>query len=123
MYLVGPYSKYIRKQMTDGDIIKNIGSLTCMININPTTGSFKIVEVPEFDLDDVTGGNNEYIENSSTRIIQLFNNTWLCVYPCPRKVMLDNIYEFKQDFTTFLNIFDIKPFLTTIKNPQANALV
>ena len=34
--------------------------------------------------------------------------------------MVDNGSEFKQDFTPFLNYFDIKPVLTTIKNPQNN---
>ena len=35
--------------------------------------------------------------------------------------MLDNVYEFKLDFTSLLKYFDIKPVLTTIKNPQADA--
>ena len=37
--------------------------------------------------------------------------------------MFDNISEFKQDFTHLLKDLDIKPTLTTIKNPQANAPV
>ena len=37
--------------------------------------------------------------------------------------MFDNGYDFKQDFTTLLIFFDIKPVLTTIKRPQANAPV
>ena len=36
---------------------------------------------------------------------------------------MDNGYEFKWDFNTFINYFDIKPVLTTIKNLQANAPV
>ena len=35
--------------------------------------------------------------------------------------MFDNISEFKRDFTHLQNYFDIKPVLTTIKNPQDNA--
>ena len=37
--------------------------------------------------------------------------------------MFDYGYEFKREFTPLLKDFDIKPVLTTIKNPQANALV
>ena len=37
--------------------------------------------------------------------------------------MFDKVSEFKRDFTPLLNYFDIKPVLTTIKNPQANAPV
>ena len=37
--------------------------------------------------------------------------------------MFDNSYEFKQYFSTLLEDFNIKPVLTSIKNPQANAPV
>ena len=51
------------------------------------------------------------------------NNTWLCRYSRPRKVAFENGYEFKQDFTPLLKEFYIKPVLTSVKNPQANAPV
>ena len=38
-------------------------------------------------------------------------------------MLFDNESEFKRDFTPLLNYFDIKPILTTVKNPQANAPV
>ena len=53
----------------------------------------------------------------------MFNNKWLCIYPHPRKVVFDNGSEFKRDFTPLLKDLDIKPVLTSIKNPQANAPV
>ena len=37
--------------------------------------------------------------------------------------MLDNGYEFKRDFTTFLKDLDIKPFLTLVNKPQSYAPV
>ena len=37
--------------------------------------------------------------------------------------MFDNGSEFKRDFVPLLKGFDIKPKLTTIKNPQANGPV
>ena len=56
-------------------------------------------------------------------VIQLFNNKWICRYPLPQKVVFDNGYDFKRDYTPLLNDFGIKPVPTTIKNPQANAMV
>ena len=53
----------------------------------------------------------------------MFNKTWLCRYLCPRKVVVDNISEFKQDFNTLLKYLDIKPVLTSINNPQAKSPV
>ena len=91
--------------------------------IDPATGWFDIVEIPTFDLEEVTIGNYEYIDKSSTRVSQFFNNTWLCRYPRPRKVVFDNGSEFKQYFTTLQKDFNIKPVLTSINNPQANAPV
>ena len=53
----------------------------------------------------------------------MFNNTWLCRYPRPRKVVFDDGSEFKRDFTPLLKYFDIKPVLTSVKKPQSNAPV
>ena len=53
----------------------------------------------------------------------MFNNTWLCRYPRPCKVVLDNGSEFKRYFNPLLKDFDIKPVLTSVKDPQANAMV
>ena len=55
--------------------MKNNGSRTCMAMIDPATGWFEIFEVRTFDLDELTVGNDEYIDNSSARGIQLFDNT------------------------------------------------
>ena len=57
------------------------------------------------------------------RVSHIFNNIWLSRYPHPCKFVFEKGYEFKQDFTPLLKDFDIKPVLTTIKNPQANAPV
>ena len=91
-----------------------------MTMIKPTTGWFEIVEIPMYDLNEVTCGNDEYRDKSSTRVSHFFNNTWLSRYPCPQKVVVDNGSEFKQDFTPLLKDFDIKPVLKKIKNPQSN---
>ena len=105
---VGPYSKSIRQQQSCGTAIRNNYSLTCMTMIDPSAGWFKIVEISTFNLEEVTLGNDEYIDKSSTSVSQMFNNTWLCRNLCPWKVMFDNSYDFKQDFTPFLKYFDNK---------------
>ena len=46
--------------------------------IDPATGLFDISEIPTYDLEEVTIGNDEYIDKSSARVSQLFNNKWLC---------------------------------------------
>ena len=86
VYLISPYSKSIRQYQPGGDIIKINVSLTCI---------FEIVKVPTYDLGEVTGINDEYVDKSSSRVSQLFNNTWLSIYPCSRKVVFDNGSEFK----------------------------
>ena len=48
-----------------------------------------------FDLDEVIGVNTENIDKSYSRVSQLSNNTWLLIYPLPRKVVFDNVSEFK----------------------------
>ena len=121
--LIGLYSNYIIQQQPGGAIIKIYVSLTCMTMIDPATGWFGIVKVPTYDLDEVMRNNYEYIDKSSARVIHLFNNTWLSIYPCLHKVFLDNISKFRRDFTPLLKYFNIKPALTTVKNPQANASV
>ena len=91
--------------------------------IDPDIGWFEILEIPMFNLNEVALVNDAYIDKSFVRVSQLFNNTWICRYPHPRKVVFNNGYEFKQEFTLLLNYFDIKYVLTSVKNPQANALV
>ena len=37
-------------------------SLTCMTMIDPTTSWFEIFRIPTYDLDEIMGGNYEYID-------------------------------------------------------------
>jgi hypothetical protein len=121
--LIGPYTKTV-KQHQPGNNIKEVDLfLTCMTMIDPSTGWFEIVQVPYYDLDEIKMDNREYIDKTSARISQLFNQTWLSRYPRPRRVVFDNGSEFKRDFVPLLKDFDIKPVLTSIKNPQSNAPV
>ena len=94
-----------------------------MTFIDPSTRWFEIVQVPYYNLDEIKMDNREYIDKTSARISQLFNQTWLSRHPRPRRVVFDNGSEFKKDFVLLLKDFDIKPVLTSIKNPQSNAPV
>ena len=94
-----------------------------MTIIDPAKGWFEISKIPMFDLEEVTIGNYEYIDKSHSRVGQLFNNTWICRYPRPCKVIFVNGSDFKRYFTPLLNYFDIKPVLTLVKNPESNAPV
>ena len=85
--LIGPYIKSIIQQHTGNTTIKIYFSLTCMAMIDPATSWFEIVDITTFNLNEVMGGNSEYIDKSSARVIQVFNNTRISIYPLPRKVV------------------------------------
>ena len=123
VYLIGIYIKSIRQHQTGGAITWTNDILTCTTMIDPTTSWFENFEIPTFDLDKVTAGNDYYIDKSSARVSHLFNNNWLCRYPRPRKFMFENGSDFKQDFNSLLKESNIKPLLKSVKNPQANAPV
>ena len=91
--------------------------------IDPATRCFEIVEVTTFDINEVMGGNDEYIDKSSARVFQFLNNKWLWKYPRPRKVVFDNWSEYKQYFTPLLKYFGIEHSLMTIKTSEANTWV
>ena len=58
VYLIGSYSKSIRQKQPGGTVIRNSSSLNCMTMIDLATGWFEIVEIPMFDLKEVTIGND-----------------------------------------------------------------
>ena len=95
VYLIGTYFKPRRQHQPGGAIISNNYSLTCMSMIDPATYWFGILKIQMFDLDRLTICNDEYIDKSSAKVGQLFNNTWIRIYPRQHKVMFDNEYNFK----------------------------
>ena len=42
-----------------------------MMMIDPSTGWFGIVEIPMFDLEEVSLGNDEYMDKLSARVSQM----------------------------------------------------
>ena len=99
-----------------------------MTIVDPATGWFEIAQVPIFDIvwkdnDIIDTWDKSALDKSLARISQLFNQVWLSRYPRPNKVVFDNGSEFKKNFILLLKDFSIKPTLTTIKNPQSNAVI
>ena len=60
--LIVIYIKSVRQQQTGDNVIRKNARLTCMMMIDLATGWFKIVQIPTFDLEEVTIGNDEYID-------------------------------------------------------------
>ena len=58
--LIRTYIKYIRQHNPGGTIVKINYSLPYMTMIKTTTSWFEIVKIPTYDLDEVTGGNDQY---------------------------------------------------------------
>jgi hypothetical protein len=102
--------------------------LLLMTMVDPATGWFEVAQVPIYDLiwkdeSSIDTRDKEALDKSSARISQLFNQVWLARYPRPNKVIFDNGSEFKKNFVPLLKDFSIKPTVTSVKNPQSNAIV
>ena len=77
--------------------------------IDPATGWFEIVEVPNKRADE---------------ICNLLEHTWLDRYPWPENVIMDRGSEFMAEVQdTLTNDYGIKVNKITTRNPQANAMV
>ena len=75
--LIGPYTI----QAKDGTIL----DFMCLTMIDPATGWFEIVELPNVDCTYVRDNKEEIVEvmidKSSACVSQLFNKSWLSCYP------------------------------------------
>ena len=65
----------------------------------------------------------EILDKTSERIAWLVNKTWLSRYPRCRYIIYNNGSEFKLNFKYLCETNGIKRKPTTIKNPQANAIL
>ena len=123
--LIGPYTI----KSGDGTNME----FMCMTMIDPATGWFEVCELPTVTVfreyrEKMKSGESVFVEDeildkTSASISQIFNKTWLCRYPRPVEVVFDNGSEFKKDFKELLKSYSIKRKPTTIKNPQANAIL
>ena len=104
--LIGPYTVTTNQYQVDGSTREVTLQLTCMTMLDPVTGWFEIVEVPQYIAQELEESrstkskklvDNSFIDKSSARISRLFDQVWLSRYPRPKKVVFDNGSEFKKD--------------------------
>jgi hypothetical protein len=126
--LIGPYTLK-GKDGTEIDFM-------CLTMIDPASSWFEIVELPvttdaviPFDTKGQKGTktyNNiklPYFDKSSAIISNLVNKTWFSHYQRCQYIIYDNGREFKLHFEALCKSFGIKHRPTSVKNPQANALL
>ena len=116
---IGPYTL---KDKT-GTVILDF---MCLTMIDPATGWFEIIELPATEVQYVKKGKEiveVILDKSSACISKLFNKQWLSRYPRPMYIIYDNGSEFKLHFKELCDSFNIKRRPTTVKNPQANAIL
>ena len=59
----------------------------------------------------------------STAVGRLVNKTWFTHYPCSQYIIYDNGSEFKLHFETLCESYGLKRKPTSVRNPQANAIL
>jgi hypothetical protein len=128
--LIGPYTL----KGKDGSSI----DFMCLIMINPTTNWFKIVDLPtvaqESTVPPGSKGKNvkfdkntkvaePYFDKSSGQISNLLYKTIFSRYPHCQYIIYHNGSKFKLHFQSLCNTYGIKRMPTSVKNPQANAIM
>ena len=99
--------------------------------IDPASSWFEIVELPVTEFESITDSVNKkdsktkeaYFDKSSFMISNLVNKCWFSRYPRCTNIIYDNGSEFKLHFETLCDTYGVKRKPTTIKNPQANAIL
>ncbi len=120
--LIGPYTL----KGKDGRII----DFMALTMIDPATSWFEVVELPlvrRLKTITVNGKESSIVEKifdkTSECIARLVNKTWLSRYPRCCYIMYNNGSEFILNFEYLCETYGIKHKPTTIKNPQANAIL
>jgi hypothetical protein len=117
--LIGPYT--LRgKDRTEIDFM-------CLTMIDPASSWFEVVELPVVE-SSTTGKARDktkeaYFDKSSAMISTLVNKTWFSRYPRCQHIIYDNGSEFKLHFEALCDSYGIKRKPTSVKNPQANAIL
>ena len=108
----------------------------CLIIIDPVTSWLKNVELLVVDNPTIPKGTRgckgisthntpkvPYFDKSSAMISSLVNKTWFSQYPRCQHIIYDNGSEFKLRFKALCDTYGIKHKSTSVKNPQANAIM
>ncbi len=129
MDLIGPYT-LMGKGGTQIDFMY-------VTMIDPATSWFEIMEllVSQLNESDIPMGTQghkgslthkqkkePYFDKTSA-VGSLINRTWFCHYPHSQYIVYDNGSEFKLHFKTLCNSYGLKRKPTSVKNPQANAIL
>jgi len=118
--LIGPYTLK-GKDGTEIDFM-------CLTMIDPASSWFEMAELPVIEIEN-TDSDNKIVETSETfnktsqEIARLVNKSWFSRYPRSRKIIYDNGSEFKLHFRNLCDTYGLERKPTTIKNPQANAIL
>ena len=127
--LIGPYTL----KGKDGSEI----DFMCLTLIDPASSWFEIVELPVAQTTTPTDfkgkkgtrahkqtkATDAYFDKSSAMISSLVNKTWFSRYPRCQYIIYDNGSEFKLHFEALCDSYGIKRKPTSVKNPQANAIL
>eukprot|EP00804_Cyclotella_cryptica_P017417 CCRYP_016643-RA/>CCRYP_016643-RA protein AED:0.05 eAED:0.05 QI:1387/-1/1/1/-1/1/1/282/1119 len=128
--LIGPYT-FKGKDKTQIDFM-------CVTMIDPATSWFEIVELPvsqlqKLDIPMGTKGQRSkdahvqpqqpYFDKTSATVGTLINRTWFSRYPRSQYIIYDNGSEFKLHFETLCDSYGLKRKPTSVRNPQANAIL
>jgi hypothetical protein len=107
--LIGPYAIRRAGKSSSRKGIKTL-TVKCCTMIDPATGWFEIAQ---------------YNDKSSISIANLIEINWLSRYPIPNQVIFDRGNEFMgHEFRTMMSVdYGIKLKPTTVRNPQANAIL
>ncbi len=107
----------------------------CLTMIDPATSWFKIVELPTVRVTVPKGGKGKkttcldytkdavIFDKTSAQISNLVYKCWFNRYPCCHYMIYNNGSEFKLHFQALCKTYGIKCKPTSIKNPQANAIL
>jgi hypothetical protein len=100
--------------------------------IDPASSWFEIVELPVLEYitppsrtkkGTKTQTKETYFDKTSTMISHLVSKTWFSRYPRCQNIIYDNGREFKLHFEALCDLYAIKRKLTSVKNPQVNAIL
>ena len=116
---------------------KTVIDCMCITMFDPATSWFKIVELlisqPVLDIPTGTKGHKgkdahihhkePYFDKSLATGSTLVKRTWFSRYPRSQYIVYDNGSEFKLHFETLCDSYGLKRKPTSVKNPQANAIL
>ncbi len=102
----------------------------CLTMIDPASSWFEVEEMPVVEyattdksVHDATKEKDAYFDKSSAMISTLVDKIWFSRYPGCQHIIYDNGSEFKLHFEALCDSYGIKHKPTSVKNPQANAIL